>query len=315
MINKIKDYKKILGVRYLLYKLYCSIVPIFSIKNTRYRTLYWQKKCLKKIKKYSMNYEEFSIRKINKKINTNNIWVLWLQGENNMPPIVKRCYDSIKKYSDNYNVILLDLNNMSEYIKLPEFIVKKYENKQITNAMFSDLIRIELLATYGGIWIDSTVLLTNKISDVIKESDVFMFQTSKLEYSIIKSSNWFIYSKEPDNYIIKLIRNAIFTYWKQEKFAINPFVFHLIISSLYENNKEFKEEWDKIPYICNMNPHIMWFSFSENYSEKKWIHLLDSCSIHKLSWKIDNKQYASDSICNFILNSDIESNGSERENE
>ena len=311
MMKKLKEYYRILGIRFLLYKAYCSIVPILTLKNTRFRTLFWQKKCVNKLKKHVINRYQFPIKKINKKIDKKNIWVLWLQGEKNMPPIVKVCYNSIKKYSDNYNVILLNLDNIAEYIELPDFIIQKYSSGQITNAEFSDLIRIELLATYGGIWIDSTVLLTENISDVIKNSSFFMFQSSKLEYSIIKSSSWFIVNKEPDNYIITSIRNSIYTYWKREKFAINQFVFHLIVSSLYENDKRFKEEWDKIPYICNMNPHLMWFSLHEEFSVQKWKHILNSCGIHKLSWKIEDKIFSDCSIYKYIIN--INSSESEGE--
>ena len=79
-------------------------------------------------------------------------------------------------------------------------------------------------------------------------------------------------------------------------------MFHLLVSSLYDNDCKFKTEWDKIPYICNMDPHLMWFSFSDEYNEKKWKHILNTSNIHKLSWKIDSKLYPNNTICKHILN-------------
>ena len=43
---------------------------------------------------------------------------------------------------------------------MPEYIVKKWEKGRIPAALFSDLLRLELLIKYGGTWIDSTVLCT-----------------------------------------------------------------------------------------------------------------------------------------------------------
>ena len=38
--------------------------------------------------------------------------------------------------------------------------MEKWEKGRIPAAMFSDLLRVELLIKYGGTWIDSTVLCT-----------------------------------------------------------------------------------------------------------------------------------------------------------
>lgn len=43
-------------------------------------------------------------------------------------------------------------------MKLPDYIVKKWEKGRIPADLFSDLLRLELLIRYGGTWIDSTVL-------------------------------------------------------------------------------------------------------------------------------------------------------------
>jgi len=45
-------------------------------------------------------------------------------------------------------------------VELPGYIVEKWEKGRIPAAMFSDLLRVELLIKYGGTWIDSTVFCT-----------------------------------------------------------------------------------------------------------------------------------------------------------
>ena len=53
--------------------------------------------------------------------------------------------------------VVLDKTNISDYVRLPEYIEKKWKAGIIGNAQYSDLVRNELLIKYGGYWIDSTV--------------------------------------------------------------------------------------------------------------------------------------------------------------
>ena len=98
------------------------------------------------------------------------IWWCWLQGKEQAPQIVNACLNSLMRefkgssvqevqgLSDGYEIKVIDAENWKEYIELPDFIVKKWGKKQIPSALFSDLLRLELLIKYGGTWIDSTVL-------------------------------------------------------------------------------------------------------------------------------------------------------------
>ena len=56
----------------------------------------------------------------------NPIWQLWLQGEDNMPDIVKFCTKSIKVNNPERDIILLTNKNLNEYIAVPDYIQKKY---------------------------------------------------------------------------------------------------------------------------------------------------------------------------------------------
>ena len=55
------------------------------------------------------------------------VFVLWLQGEHNAPPIVKACLSSVRKWCSDRKVVVLDKDNYSQYASLPECLVRKYE--------------------------------------------------------------------------------------------------------------------------------------------------------------------------------------------
>ncbi len=90
------------------------------------------------------------------------IWQYWGQGieEDVIPLMVKKCFKSIDDFKQDYTIIRLDENNISEYIDFPDFIWTKKKNKEFKHAFFADLIRLALLDVYGGIWMDATILLT-----------------------------------------------------------------------------------------------------------------------------------------------------------
>lgn len=54
------------------------------------------------------------------------IYFCWLQGETNMPPLVKCCYNSLKMNAGRYKICFIDDNNFSDYVDIPEYILKKY---------------------------------------------------------------------------------------------------------------------------------------------------------------------------------------------
>lgn len=119
------------------------------------------------------------------------------QGKEQAPLIVKKCYESISKYSKEigFNLVELNKENLRKYVQFPERIWELWEKGCIRPAHFSDMCRINLLAFKGGMWIDSTVMLTGKINNEILNSDMFFYRASFLDLSETQISNWFLYSK------------------------------------------------------------------------------------------------------------------------
>ena len=92
----------------------------------------------------------------------------WHQGINDIPDIVRNCYASIDYFlSKDFDIIRIDYKTLSNYITLPEFIIKAREEERMTIAHFSDIIRNKLLLEFGGLWLDSSVLITGK-KDVLE---------------------------------------------------------------------------------------------------------------------------------------------------
>ena len=163
------------------------------------------------------------------------VWFCWLQGMENAPVVVKACYESLCKNLPDRDIKVIDAENWKEYVELPEFIVRRWENKQIPPAHFTDLIRLQLLIKYGGTWIDSTVLCTGVKSEneeatsAFLDADLFMFQYTRPgsdKWGGI--GNWFI-SAHTNNEVLMVLRDMLYAYWKDYDCLLDYYMFHLFL--------------------------------------------------------------------------------------
>ena len=228
-------------------------------------------------KRYEPQYKK-------EEMNTSNyIWICWLQGIEQSPEVVRACLNSVKKNCKGKEIIFLDENNLDNFINLPDYILTKWKQGIISNAQFSDIVRADLLTSFGGVWIDATVFLTAPIDDYINEADLFAFRTTfnDSKEAPILISSWFISSKK-NNPIITETRRLLLEYWKEHNVLINYYLFHLFFSMVI---RSFPNEWENVPRQTNGNSHLLQFRLNEKYEENEFSNLCKLTNIHKLTYK------------------------------
>lgn len=236
-----------------------------------------EKKYGKLIKEKSNDLVEQSSRKV---------WVYWYQGLENAPLIVRRCFDSVKKNLRDWDIVFIHKGNIGDYVTFPAFVKDKFEKGIIGQAHFSDLLRLELLIKYGGLWLDSTVYCSgNNISQSILNSDLFVFQSLKpgADGHVTQMSNWLIWAKT-NNHILIETRRLLYEYWRNYDFLVDYFIFHQFFSIVC---RVFPEEAEKIPQFCNSTPHILLLNFFKPYNEIMFNDLCIQTCFHKLSYKFN----------------------------
>ncbi len=121
------------------------------------------------------------------------MWTYW-DNEDKIPKVVRMCMESWKKWNPDYEVILLTKKNYLDYANIP-YEITSHKNFNDNPARFSDLVRINVLADYGGVWVDSSILLKDSIDKWLfpREGEFSGFYidgfTEKKEYPVIE--NWF----------------------------------------------------------------------------------------------------------------------------
>ena len=184
-------------------------------------------------------------------------------------------------------------------MSLPPFIIEKYERKIIGDAHFSDILRTSLLVKHGGLWIDATVFCTAFPTEIMN-NQLFFYKEAKTSLSPYLCSNWFILSGK-NNIIMKNMQKILFDYWENYNFAINYFIYHILLRIVAEH---FQKEWKRIPVYPNCMPLIMQAEFQEKYSEKRYKELMSISDLHKLTYKFNKVQPGS--FLEYILKNEYE---------
>lgn len=238
------------------------------------------------LEKYNTSYNE------NAHNVSNKIWFCWFQGLEVAPEVVKMCYKSLKKNLRHKEIVVITSENYSEYVDFPDYIIEKWKKNIITNTHMTDLLRLELLIKYGGMWVDATVLCScseEEIPSFFFDSDLFLFQCLKpgRDGNSTYISSWLM-SAKTNNKILMATRHLCYEYWKKNTKMVDYFLLHDFLSIVLDF---YPEEWGKIVPFDNATPHLLQLRLFDPYDERMWLAIKKQTPFHKLSYKFDNEQF------------------------
>ncbi len=140
------------------------------------------------------------------------IWMLWLQGWDNAPELVRKCKTTWVENNPDWEINLLTKDTLSDFVSLPEI----YSNHlKLTPAAFSDVLRIHLLAKFGGVWADATTWCAKPldlwIERVTEDRGFFAYSKPGPDRPI---ASWFLAAQE-NNYIADKFQLAVDNLWHE----------------------------------------------------------------------------------------------------
>ena len=213
------------------------------------------------------------------------IWQYWNSGEENAPDLVRACLASVDKFRGNVERVILNDNNIKDYVTIPDFIYELREKGIISNTHFSDILRTYLLDEHGGCWIDATVLLTAPLPDFIRESELFVLQNDREEDADNLGMTSYFISSKGHSVIIAKIKRLLELYWNDNNFLINYFLFLHAFSELMLSSEENIQEVNEMHKFSYLDVQRMEKQLLEPYTKERWNELTAISPIHKLSYK------------------------------
>ena len=143
------------------------------------------------------------------------IWTFW--DSDNLPPFVEKSIESWRKFSPDFTIHVVTPKTLPDFLPDVDFSSKKNDFIQ----RMADFVRVHLVAKYGGIWSDASVVATRSHNWVIHEQQSRGFEFFSYEnprdqtlpdYPVV--ANWFFASIPEGNFVTK---------WRDEFDRLNNF--------------------------------------------------------------------------------------------
>ena len=233
------------------------------------------------------------------------IWQYWHQGVENAPLLIQKCFESVKKFHPDWEVKILSFDTIGEYVTLPEKYYDLLAKGKIPIAIFSDVLRLYLLREYGGLWIDSTIFLTDRLNDDILDAEFMVMQKDIATDPAENIMSCFFIRSKSNALLLEAIRRSIENYWQENDYLVNYFIFEHIATLLANGNDALKTAWAKIPFYSAEDAGILQTRLFDAYDETVFKEIKQLTSIHKLTYKKSFDHVAEDSFYKFIINSGV----------
>lgn len=214
------------------------------------------------------------------------IWICWWQGVENAPEIVKRCVDSIKAHAGSHKVIIITDENYHEYIEFPKWIEEKRKAGVISKTHISDLLRLSLLAKYGGVWLDSTFYCCGDLELYFNEP-VWSIKRPDYRHVSVSCGYFANYSFGCDSdhrYIFAKLLEYLLQYWKRHDYMIDYLFLDYLIVQALRQEKDVQYFFEQ---IMPNNPKCdeLLKVLGKPYSKDVWNDLCSETQLFKLTWK------------------------------
>jgi len=147
------------------------------------------------------------------------VWFCWLQGLDKSPYLVRKCHESWERMNPGWEVRVLDQASAE---RLTELAFSTGNLSMLGPAHRSDLIRLRLLTTSGGVWADASCFCVQSLDawlPPLMRSGFFAFANPGRDRVL---SNWFIAS-EAGNRLTSQFYEALLDYWANHRFRQEEF--------------------------------------------------------------------------------------------
>ncbi|PST17626.1 hypothetical protein C7U61_18535 [Rhizobium sp. JAB6] len=170
--------------------------------------------------------------------------MLWLQGWQEAPEVAQASRQSWLRFNPDWRVQALSLPDLTNF--LPTATLERLNVDSIPPAAASDVIRLELLHRYGGVWVDATTICTRSLDSWLPAqmaSGFFAFDRPSPDRLL---STWFL-AAQAGSYIVERWCAAATDYWLGRSEHDNYFWVHNLFANCCRVDPNFRAAWELTP--------------------------------------------------------------------
>ena len=274
-----------------------------DLANTRLKRTIFRKIAPKTSEKYNQKKDRIIYNKIydlyqdvfrtygsniNKGVFNENvpIWICWWTGFETAPDLVKQCIRSIYKHAKNHPVNLITEKNYSEYLDVPSYIIDKVKCGKMCIANFTDYLRVSLIEKYGGLWLDTTLFISQPLPEYMFSMPVFTCKSDGAS-GIFANGRWTAYciGGWKGNTFFELARRCFERYWETNETSIDYLLVDYTFGVIYDKIPDCKSMIDSIP-ITNLKRNDLSHAMVKGRPAKAFEeYIADDTVLYKLSWR------------------------------
>lgn len=199
------------------------------------------------------------------------IWFLWFQGLDNAPYVVRKCYESWVARNPTWRVVNLDASMLSSVSQVD---YSAGNIAALSQQHKADLLRLDLIANHGGIWVDATCFCMQPLDDWLPqkmESGFFAFDRPGPDRVL---SNWFL-AAHTNNALAARMFDQMLRYWGDHQFASDRQFLLKALGRVLRVSRPTRGLWFS-PVIQDWLRLSPYFAFA--YSFEKLIHEDTECA-------------------------------------
>ena len=230
------------------------------------------------------------------------IWILWLQGWDKAPEIVRACLKTWQNHNRGWTVRALSVNDLRTTID-DAAVLSAISAREMRPESISNVIRIALLRQHGGVWADSTTYCLRPLDQWLPQhmaTGFFAFAKPAVDRMV---SSWFL-AAAPGNHIVTIWAKRTLDHWAEHAARDEYFWFHRLFAECYATDARFCELWDATPKLSADGPH---YYVPQDVTlfrplSPKDRELIESAAVPllKLSHKLPSPDYPSGSVLRYL---------------
>lgn len=174
------------------------------------------------------------------------IWMLWWDGE--MPDIIGLCYRSKLRHAGSHPVILLNKDNVRDYVSFPDCVWEQFENGRLRIQHLADMIRVQLIRRYGGLWLDASIYCAGPIPEDCFQMPLYSIKGNP-DPRYVSNNQWttFAIGGYPQNVLCSFLDDFFQEYCRRGKPFIDYFMFDCAIALAHRHIPAVRESLDALP--------------------------------------------------------------------
>jgi hypothetical protein len=218
------------------------------------------------------------------------VYQMWYQGMDARPDIVTHCMDSVDR-NLSLERVLLTRENLEHYVAIPGYIYDLAKFGKMRLCHFSDIVRSSLLASQGGLWLDSTIYLSGSVNFFhTTRMDFFAYQypPSDVAGNPLRSiETWMLWTSKP-SHLFKVVYTCLLDYWRKNESISHYFLFNHYITAI---KNLLRINFGLRPIHFNIDPHLMLLNWNSNFTNEVFDYITSRSKVHKLTYTLPRNDF------------------------